>query len=180
MKEIEVKILNIDINQIIEKIEKIGGVKVFDSEFHAIYWDYSDWRLKEDKKLLRLRKEGAKNILAIKSKISDNDVKIQEEIEVEVNNFNSTMMILLSAGLIMTKETKKRRIEYKINEVKIDIDCYLGNLSHIPHFIEIEAKSKEDIFKYAELLGYSSKDCLPWTTYDLELYYAHLKKSEVD
>ncbi|MDO4764220.1 MAG: hypothetical protein Q4A00_07560 [Flavobacteriaceae bacterium] len=47
-----------------------------------------------------------------------------------------------------TREKKKYRISYKLNEVEFDIDKY----DEIPHLLEIEAKTKKEINHFVKVL----------------------------
>jgi adenylate cyclase class IV len=61
---------------------------------------------------------------------------------------------------------EKHRLSYKIGSVRFDIDRYTGEYRFIPEFLEIEGP-EEDIKKYAKLLGFQERDCLPWSTDEL-------------
>ena len=85
--------------------------------------------------------------------------------------------ILENLGLTVTESMEKHRVSYTLDHVRFDIDRYFGSYGYIPEFMEIEAKNIGLIHKYAELLGFKAKDCLPWSTNELIQHYS-IKKSE--
>ncbi len=102
--------------------------------------------------------------------------KTAEEYSVEVSSLDTMKIILENLGLTVIDGTKKHRVSYTIDDARFDFDCYLGNYGYIPEFLEIEAKSTDLIYKYAEILGFKAKDCLPWSTKELIQHYSALKK----
>lgn len=171
MKEIEAKILNIDRKQIENKLLSLGAKKVFDGEVHALFFDFDNNGLKKKKRIIRLRKEGNKAVLTTKEGISKEGAKISEEHEVEVSDFETAKKMLETLGLSAWLDMTKRRTTYSLDGVHFEIDNYTGEYDHIPEFLEIEAKDKKTIYKYAKILGFSQDDCKPWTAKDLMKYF---------
>ncbi len=66
---------------------------------------------------------------------------------------------------------RKRRISYKLDNVRFEFDTFLGEYDFVPEFLEIEAKDTNEIYKYAELLGFSKEDCKPWSDKEVIEYY---------
>lgn len=170
-KELEAKILEIDCEKVIQKIECAGGIKVFEGDMYGVFFDTPNSQLKFNKKLLRLRKEGEKTFLTYKCKISNFDIKIQEENEIEILEFDKMRELLNSIGFEEIKTNKKHRTSYRIGKVRVDIDKYLDELSFIPLFLEIEAATREEIYETAVLLGYLPSELKSWTSFKLEMYY---------
>jgi adenylate cyclase class 2 len=171
MEEIEAKILNINREEVEKNLISLGAKKVFDDDLLAIFFDFQDNSIKDNKKTVRLRREGNKTFLTFKSKISNDKIKIMEEIETEVMDFDKTKKILESLGLLEYETTKKRRVSYKLGNVRFELDNYSDDLDFIPEFLEIEA-TVEEIYKYAELLGFKKEDCKPWSFFDLKKNYS--------
>jgi len=101
--------------------------------------------------------------------------KVAEEYSVEVSNFETMKTILENLGLSTTENMQKHRISYRLDNARFDIDCYFGNYGYIPEFLEIEAENSGSLNKYASLLGFKAKDCLPWSTNELIHYYSSKK-----
>ena len=76
--------------------------------------------------------------------------------------------------------TEHRNIESAtlLMDARFDFDRYSGDYGYIPEFLEIEAKNIDLIYKYAELLGFKAKDCLPWSTTDLVKHYSYKKTNQ--
>ena len=179
MKEIEVKVLNVDKKKITEMLSRLGAVRTFDGEIKTTFFDFEDRRISKAKDVLRLREEGRRSLLAFKKILSKQSAKEAEEYEVEVSKLQNMKKILESLGLSETGNTEKHRTSYKLDRVQFDIDTHEKDLSHIPPYLEIEAENIDLIHKYAELLGYDPKDCLPWSTEDVINYYS-TKQSRYD
>jgi adenylate cyclase, class 2 len=177
MKEIEVKILEVNRMRIADTLSKLGAKKIFDSEIHSLFFDFQDGRIAKAKDVLRLRKEPDKIDLAYKKiETGETAVKSAEEYSVEVSSMEEAEKILENLGLHKTDDMLKHRLSYKIDNIRFDLDRYLGRYSFIPDFLEIEAENIKAIYKYADLLGYKAKDCLPWSTTELIEHYSAKKE----
>lgn len=154
MQEIEVKILDIDVDSIIKKIEDLGGKKIMDEDIEGIIFNTGDGPL------LRLRTENGKNRLTVKEKVSKEGAKIMTETEVDVDDYDTMVMICEKLGFPKRLEFMKHRLSYNLEDegVHFDIDTY----PKVPTFLEIEAPSVELIKKYVEILGYTMDDAKPW------------------
>ncbi|MFP4117606.1 MAG: class IV adenylate cyclase [Candidatus Woesearchaeota archaeon] len=175
MDEIEVKILNIDPKKIILRLEELGAEKIFDGRVETYFYD-TDGCLKENNDMLRLRKMGDKTFLTFKHKISKDEVKIYDELETEVSDFNKMRDIIEALDYRQEKKLTKTRSSYAIGNVKFEIDKFLDDFADIPTFLEIEAESKEEIFRNAELLGFTKKDCCSRSTDDIIREYKEKNK----
>jgi adenylate cyclase, class 2 len=170
MKEIEVKILEINKQQIEEKLRILGATKIFDGELLTLFFDFQDGRIRKEKNVLRLRKEQGKIELTYKKVQVQKEAKVAEEFSVEVSNIETMTEILRNLGLVVNQKMLKNRTSYKLGEVRFDIDKYKEVYEFIPEFLEIEGSSV-DIKKYAAILGFQEKDCLTWSTDELVKYY---------
>jgi adenylate cyclase class IV len=66
MKEIEVKVLNVDKQEIEERLSELGAKQIFDGEIKTCFFDFKDCSIVKAKNVLRLRKEGMKSVLTFK------------------------------------------------------------------------------------------------------------------
>ena len=173
LKEIEIKILNINKRELVKKLQKLGAKKSFEGKIKGEFFDYPDYKLENNKELLRLRTAGEKVVLTFKKKENDKGkAKCCEEKEIEVENYDKTKEILLSIGLIVRKGTMtKHRVSYSLGKTHFEIETPIEEYSFIPPFMEIESDNEKNIYKYAKLLGYKEKDCLNWTGEDVINYY---------
>ena len=172
MQEIEVKILEVDVSYITQKLESWGAKNVFDGEVNASYYDFSNGRLKDNNRFLRLRKKGSTVELTLKEKVEHEEAKIMQEYEVNVTDFEIMQKILYGLGLLEIKVARKHRTSYLLDEVHFELDTFPG----IPTFLEIEASNMERVREYVQKLGYSMQDAKPWSGGDVLKYYEKNKK----
>lgn len=156
MKEIEIKILNVDIDKLRRDVLKHGGSLV-KKENQENYIYFLPDNLKNTPGYVRVRRiynllNGTKkDILCIKKILSQEKFKITEEHEVEVMDFNECSMFLNSAGIRFNKRQDKYRESYKFNGVLIEIDIWDKNVFPYP-YLEIEAVDENRIFETMDLL----------------------------
>ena len=167
MKEIEVKILEINVEEVERKLKKMGAEKVFEGEVISIYFDFSDKSLEKEGKILRLRQKGNKVILTYKELISQDEAKIMDEYELEVDDFSSMKKIFEGIGLSPLYEFKKKRITYELNQIHFEIDEYPG----VPAFLEVEAPDLCTIDEIVSELGFSKEKVNSYSIKDVLEYY---------
>ena len=157
--EYEVRILDIDVKEIKSKLDKLAKFEWDHIQKRYVY----DFIPKQDNKWIRLRTNGSKSTLTIKNLVTS-EIDGTQELEIEVDDFDKTNMILKELGYIPRGYQENRRIQYTLNGVEIDIDYW----PLIPTYLEIEGPSEEDVYNTLELLGINKKDS---TTRDVEGIY---------
>ena len=172
MKELEIKILEIDRDQIVRRLELNGASKVFDGLVESMFFDFPSKLLRSNNSILRLRKSGSTSALTLKRTVDRSLINIQDEFEVTVSDWEIMATILGDLGLVPWIEMRKHRTRYQIDDVHFEIDKYLDDFAYIPEFLEIEAPSIEKLYRYAELLGYSQKQCQKLDALELAQYYS--------
>jgi predicted adenylyl cyclase CyaB len=177
MEEIEVKILEVNRSLVEETLSRLGAKKIFDGDIKTLFFDFREGTIVKQKNVLRLRKEKDKSELTFKKVHITKTAKTAEETSVEVSSLEATKKILENLGLSVSESMQKHRVSYTLPNARFDFDCYLGEYHYIPEFLEIEAKSIDLIHKYAELLGFKVKDCLPWSTVELIGHYSSKRKN---
>ena len=65
----------------------------------------------------------------------------------------------------------KHRTSYSLNGMHFEIEQYKGKYKKVPCFLEIEAPNIKLIHKYAQILGFTKEQCLPWSTWDVVRHY---------
>lgn len=166
----EIKILEINRLEVENKLINIGAKKIFEDEMIAYYYEKAHSR--EEGFVIRIRKDGEKNIFTVKKKISNEKTKITDEIEVEVKDFDKMNKILELLGYKFFLKIRKHRTQYEIEKVHFAFDKYLDDWAFIPEFLEIESDNEEDVFNYAKKLGFKKEDCKPWGGWTLHSYYS--------
>ncbi len=166
MKEIEVKILEIDVEETIKRIQQLGGVKTYDGEVITTYYDSRN-KLNRQGRVLRLRRKDGRTEVTYKEKLSDDQFKSMDEFETTIGDYKTMDTILRGIGFKPCRELIKRRTSYSIGEVHFDIDTY----NEFPTFLEIEAKTGNLVQEWVLKLGYTMIDAKPWTTRDVFKHY---------
>ena len=155
MKEVEVKVRNIDKRKILERIDKLGAIKNFSGKVIDFRFDTPDRRLSKQGKALRIRQKGRHIYLNLKGKKkSIENITGRDEIGVRILNLKIMHKILNELGYIKIFELSKYRTEYKLEDVKFDIDEYIG----MKPILEIESTSHEKVEKYLEILEIEGED----------------------
>lgn len=167
MEECEVKFLNIDPEQLEKQILDLGGVKQFDRIFKRVVLDYPDWRLNEDKSWVRVRDEGDKVTFSFKKRIDasedgSND-KTMIEHEVVVSDFEETIELLHQIGMIDKFYEENRRVQYKLDNVELDIDYW----PQLNPYLEIEASSWDEVDAMVAKLGLNPDDKKIYSTHQI-------------
>ena len=169
MKEIEVKILEINVEEVERKLKKLGVVKVFDGELVNIYFDFPDKRLEREGKVIRLRKKYDKVILTFKKFITQEEAKVMDENELEVPDLGLMIEIFKEIGLLPLYKFKKHRKTYELNQIHFEIDKY----PDIPAFLEIEAPDLKTVYAMVSKLGFSKEKV---NSYSIKEVLEHYKK----
>ena len=167
MNEIELKILEIKVEEVRKKLKALGAEKKEKVEIHALHFDYPNLQLKEKKELLRLRRVGERTELCFKGKSKEGHFRVSEEIEVQTDSFEKTIDILKRVGLIIRSESKKTRESYTFGKMHFEIDTF----PKVPSFLEIECPSKEEIENWVQRLGYTLDQTTNMTGGEVLEYY---------
>ncbi|MDP2631485.1 MAG: class IV adenylate cyclase [Candidatus Uhrbacteria bacterium] len=170
MKEVEVKILEVNVDDVVAKLLALGAKKFFEGDMDVIYYDTASRSLKNQDYRLRLRTKGETNELTFKHKISKKGVKIEEELQVSVDNFEIMKEIMGRLDYAEVDSYKKHRLSYSLEGVLFEFDTIPG----VPTLMEIEGKDEQAVFEWVEKLGFSRDDAKPWTGGDVLKYYKAL------
>lgn len=172
MKEIETRIIKIDIDDIRKKLIKMNAVKVKqENQINNIY-DFSDKRLLNSKGYARIRivdnqlTNTKHSYMTTKKLLSQEKYKIMEENEVEINDHIEGENIFKSLGLELIESIKKYRESYKYKNTLVEIDINEKSFCPFP-YIEIETYNEDELKEIVELLGYTLKDTTSKTIYEI-------------
>lgn len=160
--EYEARILEIDHDEIIKKLESLGAEFVFDSMQKRYVYDVKPV---QPNKWIRLRQNQDGTTLTIKD-LSAKTIDGTEEIEIKVDDFDTTNELLEELGYVNRGFQENRRVQYRLDGVEIDLDRW----PLIPEYLEIEGQSEEDVYKTIEKLGFSKQDII---TLDVSSIYTH-------
>lgn len=164
--EYEGRILEINKDELIEKLENLGAKKEGDFFQKRYVYDFNP--IKKGK-WIRLRTNGKQTTLTIKS-VEELTISGTKEIEITVDDFDKTNMILNELGYNYRSYQENKRTRYILNEVEIDIDSW----PMIPTYVEVEGKNEDEVIKTIKLLGYSKEDIC---TLDVQSIYEYYNKN---
>ena len=146
-KEHEIKVLDVNVEELIKKLEKIGAKKVYDDVRTIITLDTENkYFLKKRDKLIRVTDEGS---IKVTMHINQSNPKEKEEIKFKTSRLKETMDFFHEMGLNPISKVKASRISYELGKMDFDIDKF----PTIPHFLEIDTEYiKEEGYTVESLL----------------------------
>lgn len=169
-KEIEARWINLDANEMIRRLEKIGAKKTGDFFFREWIFAYDDWA--KDNRRVRVRTDGKTTWLTYKSNATW-AVDSTEEVEVTVSSAEEMVKFLLATGIHQKRVQEKKRQTFSLDDITFDIDFW----PKIPMVFEIEGPSEERVKEGAKLVGLDWKDAIfvdqAWVHknyYDIDLF----------
>ena len=157
--EIEVRLLDIDKEDLISKLEKNNAK--FIGNWHQIRYVY-DFNPKQDNKWIRLRTNGITTTLTIKE-VKDKSALGTKELEIEVSSIEDADKILEQLGYRKRSVQENKRIRYILNDVEIDIDTW----PYLDTYVEFEGNSEEQIKEVLEILGLDYNKCVTDNAQDI-------------
>src|SRR3989338_6810134 len=167
MKEIEIRILDIPLEETVRKLTALGAKKTFDGEVIVTRMDFPNGKLKKNDQLLRIRKLGERVELCYKGKNESDTYKIQEETEVTTSSYEETITIFEKLGLSVVFRGQKHRMSYQLGKIKFELDTWPG----IPTFLEIEAPTAKEVKEYVQKLGYTMKETTTMSMTEIRKWY---------
>ncbi len=167
MNEVELKILEVNVEEITQKLLDLGAKKVFEGEVDAVYFDTKDDYFFNNNQQLRVRKKGDQVELCYKKGTGKTFATSADETEVNVSDFDSTLKIFESIGYLIKGRESKTRVSYRLDNIMYEFNT----LRQIPTFLEIESTSEEQVKKGVELIGYKIEDTITMHTGELLKHY---------
>ena len=135
--EYEIRVLEIDTEQVVNTLDKLGAKKL--GEYNQRRYVY-DLKPVQDGKWIRLRTNGQKTTLAYKDIVS-NTIDGTKEVEFIVDYFDNANEFLNKIGFNARSYQENKRIQYKLEDVEIDIDSW----PMIPTYLEIEGNDEVSV-----------------------------------
>lgn len=166
--EYEVRVLEIDKDNLVKRLERLGAKKV--GEYFQKRYVY-DTVEKSDGKWLRLRTNGTKSTLTYKS-VEKDAIDGTKEVEIVVDDFERTNELLEKIGIYSRNYQENKRIQYFLDDVEIDIDTW----PFIPTYVEIEGKNEESVYKIVDKLELDKSKV---TTLDVQSVYEKIYNIDI-
>ena len=172
MKELETRIIDIDVDIIREKLKALNAELVkSEDQINEIY-DFKNGSLLAQKGYARVRvtvdrltnKETV--FMTTKKMLSQDTFKVMEENEVIVDNKEMARRIFISLGLELKESIGKYRESYELEDGLVEIDINDKSFCPFP-YLEIETSSVEKLENICKLLGYTLEDTNSKTIYDI-------------
>lgn len=184
MLEKEVKILEVDVLELQNKLELAWANKTFEWFIHDVYYDFqdtdtNDMKMESQKRLFRVRQKWDIHMYTIKRKRSKKSewwekwLRICDEWESEITDVNSFKRVLKKYWMTETREKKKYRICYELEWCQFDIDNYFlwDKKNIIPPLLEIEANTSNEIKHWIKLLDLKNHKKKKWWSRKLFKHY---------
>lgn len=172
MKELETRILDIDVDFIRLKMIQIGAHKVkAENQINNIF-DFHDRRLLSKKGYARVRivddllEKKQVCYMTTKEMLSQDRFKVMEEHEIVVDSSKEAENIFKALGLELVQAVKKYRESYKFKNTLVEIDINDESFCPFP-YIEIETIYEEELEEVIKLLGYTMSDTVSKTIYEI-------------
>lgn len=162
--EYEAKVLDIDVADVTERIEKAGGKLVAPEGlqrrcvYDGIPVNPAIW--------MRLRDNGRKATLAVKH-IRHNGIDGTDEVETGIDDFTAARRGFELLGLRAKSYQENYRTSYQLDGVRLEIDRW----PLIPPYLEIEGDDEQQVIAIAARLGYESDDLTSINTVDVYTRY---------
>jgi adenylate cyclase, class 2 len=149
--EHEAKVLDIDPEAIAALILSKGGQQAGEPKLMRRYvYDITPGDLS---KWIRLRDTGSEATLCVKEITSD-AIDGTHEVETVVGDFATTNELLALMGFTPKSYQENRRTSFTLDGARLEIDEW----PQIPLYLEIEADSRDNVVRVAELLGYAEHE----------------------
>lgn len=158
MKELEVKILNIDLKEMENKLISLGAILVGKEKQINTLIDSEDNYI-ENKLDSYLRIREAHHILenksditfTMKKNINREGIRENLEINIEISDKDSMIYILNDLGYKVKEEGFKERTSYIFKDARFDLDVW-DDKTYPDAYMEIEVKTKEQLDEIIEFL----------------------------
>lgn len=161
--EYEVRVLEINKDEIQKKLKKLNAILIEDVLQKRYVYDFNPVN---PSKWIRLRTNGVKSTLTIKN-VESSKIDGTKEVEIEVSDFDTTNEILKELGYIPRGIQENKRIKYNLNGVEVDIDTW----PMIPTYLEIEGTSEEEVYHTLQLLEIPKENA---TSLDVQSIYKEI------
>lgn len=174
--EIEVKFLNVNHDEIREKLKLMGAkVKYPMRLMRRAMFDYPDRRFQKSNNFQRLRVRDEGDKVTITYKESQPDSSYDKEVETTVGSFENTRELLESIGLSVHSIQESKRETWHLGNVEIVLDEW----PWIHPYIEIEGADEKSVKDIAEKLGFSWENAKHGTVDTIyRLQYLGMKEGE--
>lgn len=156
-KELEVKVLNIDVDIVIKKLKELGAIFLKREHQKNYHIESDKINLVPEGSYLRIREllDENNNILnteiTYKENIKNEKIRENNEFNVDISDAKTMLDILKFLGYSKVEIAKKERISFKFLDSRIDIDIWDKKVYPFA-YMEIETKDFNNVYKILNLL----------------------------
>lgn len=162
MREIEIKVLEINRRKVLQRLKKLKAQKIFSGKLVTVYFDTNPISLSKKGRVLRLRSYGKKTFLTFKTRLPTQKSVSSEEIEFEVGDLKECQRFFERLGFFPVLSYVKKRESFRLGKSRIELEKFLGAFEKIPLYLEIEATTEKQLFAALSKLGFSRTDAKAW------------------
>lgn len=173
-KEIEVKVLNVDLEEMEKRLVDLGAKliseeyqtnTIFDSKDNYIQNNLNSYlRIRETKNLLT---DEVKFTLTLKKNISKEGIRENIEVDTKIYDKESMIEILNSLRYEVIEEGHKHRLSYLYDNIRFDLDTWDKETYPYP-YMEIEVEDKNDLEKAIKFLKINKENISTKSIIDLK------------
>ena len=171
MKQVELKFLEVNVEEIVAKLEALECQRVFEGNLEDAILDSATGTLKTKKMTLRVRNLGNRSQVTLKQKISKVEAKITEDTEFYCDDYERALAFFHALGYVTVRTGIKHRVSYQLLDEHGHMSFELDTPSSIPTWLEIEAPTLGLMEKYVKLLDLDMACAKSWTTADVLAHY---------
>lgn len=132
-KEHEIKVLDVNIEEVSKKLEEIGANKVYDDNRIITTFDTDDSWLKKQDKLVRITEEDGTKVTM---HVNNSNPETKEVIKYKISRKKEQQDFFLQLGIKPIAKVQAYRKSYELGTIDFDIDKFPA----IPAFLEIDVK----------------------------------------
>lgn len=142
MDEIELKFLDINVEEIKKKLQDVGAELKYSTHIESYPFLSDEFHASDStKKYLRVRKVDDEVAITYKDPLKNSTMTNREEIEIKTNDYESAIELIEKLGFEKGNEFRKHREHYELGDIHFELDT----LENVPTYLEIETQSEEEM-----------------------------------
>lgn len=148
-KEIEARFLEINKEELIEKLLSLGAINKGEAALSEIIFYDIENKWPDEGRFVRIRSLKDDTVVTYKRNQAQT-IDSATEVEFSTQEPEQVEKFLECIGLVAFRHQEKKRYTFELNDVTIDIDTW----PKIPTYVEFEGPSEQAIRSVAEIVGF--------------------------
>ena len=151
MKEIELKFLDINVEDILLRLEAYGAKKQFSQDVHDTLFEAEGYSPRGAKgfKTMRVRSIGEQVVITHKKPIPGKYKSVEETEILVQSSHEEAVQLITQLGFTRSREYHKHRQHFVAENAHFEIDEFEG----LPAYLEVETTSEEMMKEVCEQFG---------------------------